>query len=959
MKNQAQALAQAGRLDEAEAAYENYLRLRPGDSGARLELGRLYGCGKQYIKALAEYDRVLATQPDYAPALTGKARIISWQGKYLEGLSLYNRVLEFEPDNGDAATGRAFTLLWMGRAEEARQEFGDLDQRFPGDLDVEQGLKQAEAAIAEIQRPTPSPEQFLAAADCLQIDALVQAGLPEHGRDQSWNLGAARALATCKEYAKAVLLFRENFAAAPADPKALADFGDALLKVGGTAEAIPVLRMAVYTDPASPAARIGLARALAWVQQYGEALAVYDDALHLAPGNYDALQGQAFVLLWTGRRGEAQAIFHDLQARQPTDSANESALKEIARQDDAAYWGSQKPLPGAPPAAFGNYYKKFVDAHPQDTAARNCLASWQMKTLDWPGAEREYRQVLALSPGNHEARIGVARALAMQNRYEESEHVLNSLLQENSDDAEAMESLAQDHAWQSHFIDAEGLFRKLTIQHPLSLQYRLELASVQIRHKEFRAATANLWRVLKRAPRNREARNQLALAALGQGHYLEANQWFDAVLRTDPLNYAARLGKARVAYFRGSFELAHRQAERLRDERPDDFDTLFLLANIANAQRERHNALRLLQHAGAVMPGDPDVQEMEKQVEDQSHQTFSTTVSYAREIGSPTPQGQLVGTGDEDLRLFGYGSTWRFSFLPRTDSSLSVNYLPVSTETGLSGEGSPSQFLYCQSTRLNRWTLRAGVGMVRFGPGDSTIIPSQTSPITSATNRVLALAGASYAKSARTTLSFDYTQSAIPYTPTSVRMGVREKRATARIDYRFGPRDTAYAAAWFAQYTSEAYLHLTYKHGLLLTKSFVADRDDARGGEWAFIHLVHKSRALSAEGGYRGLGYGFSSHHRGIYMGYFNPGFYQQHQMTARLYGQPRRRWSYDLQAGWGIQQVEEGQAFTRALLVKPQITYALSPRLRVGLSFTHYNSAQSLGLVRGNAMDLTTDWSF
>ena len=67
----------------------------------------------------------------------------------------------------------------------------------------------------------------------------------------------------------------------------------------------------------------------------------------------------------------------------------------------------------------------------------------------------------------------------------------------------------------------------------------------------------------------------------------------------------------------------------------------------------------------------------------------------------------------------------------------------------------------------------------------------------------------------------------------------------------------------------------------------------------------------------------------------------------------------YDFAGSIGLQQIQQGQALTRAMALSPTLTYQLNERLTLGLGYTHYNSAQTLGPLRGDAIRLTTEWSF
>jgi long-subunit fatty acid transport protein len=94
-------------------------------------------------------------------------------------------------------------------------------------------------------------------------------------------------------------------------------------------------------------------------------------------------------------------------------------------------------------------------------------------------------------------------------------------------------------------------------------------------------------------------------------------------------------------------------------------------------------------------------------------------------------------------------------------------------------------------------------------------------------------------------------------------------------------------------------------------------------------------------------------------MGFFNPTFYQVHQLTARLYGIFHGPLGYDFSGGLGVQQVETHQPLTRALNLNPALSLRVNDRLSLKLGYTHYNYAQTLGVIRGNGVTLSTDSRF
>ncbi len=67
----------------------------------------------------------------------------------------------------------------------------------------------------------------------------------------------------------------------------------------------------------------------------------------------------------------------------------------------------------------------------------------------------------------------------------------------------------------------------------------------------------------------------------------------------------------------------------------------------------------------------------------------------------------------------------------------------------------------------------------------------------------------------------------------------------------------------------------------------------------------------------------------------------------------------FDFSGGIGLQQVLQGQALTRAMILSPSLTLKVTRRHSLTLGYTHYNTAQALGPLRGNAVFFSTESRF
>jgi tetratricopeptide (TPR) repeat protein len=747
-------------------------------------------------------------------------------------------------------------------------------------------------------------------------------------------------------------------------PAQLVERGDRLRRGGHLSEAMAAYRRALAVDPANAEAAVGLARALAATGRYSEALQAYDALLSAHPNNYDALQGKAFVLYWTHRWAEARSIFEELQKKNPHDAENVVALERIARAEQEGVSSAARPGPRGAPTELLAHYQRLLQFNPQDTDAWKGLAATEAQLKNYAAAAADYRHVLAIRPGDVEAEVGLARVLAWNRQYEEAIRVYKDVLrQAPPGDAETLEGLARVYAWSNHPREAIQTYQTLASRDPTNPTYSVEVARLDIQIKDYRAARLALSSVLAVHPHDREARLELARLAIRQNRFGEALRQYEELLRTHPGDAEATLGKARMLYYRGEINPAHEVAARLVAAEPDNFDALFLLANIEHARGNRREALELLDRADRLSPNNPEVVAMREKLAQESRVTLRTTAAYVREIGR-VGSGNPARLEGEDLRASTYGMTVRMALVPKSESSLSVSYLPSAIPRGgVAGAVGPAEILYQQSARLaSILTLRGGAGAIRFGPGADVNFPSGAGPQPGSTVSPIGYAGGTLGPYKR--LSLDLTWSRVPlaYTPLATRLGVLESRREAGVNYALTPRTSVRLTYYRVRDTTEAYAHLSNTINPASGQRVVTHTSDyvkGSGGTFLINRNVARSGGRSVDVGYSAMFYGFDGNRRNVFIGLFTPSFYQQHLLTAASEGRVRGPLGYDFWGGIGIQQVEQRQALTRALILKPALKLYAGRRVTFRLGYVYYDVAQAVGVVRGNGVELGTDWKF
>jgi tetratricopeptide (TPR) repeat protein len=579
---------------------------------------------------------------------------------------------------------------------------------------------------------------------------------------------------------------------------------------------------------------------------------------------------------------------------------------------------------------------------------------------DFEAAVRAYKQALALDPNDSDLKLGLARALSLSGHNQESEGLYQELLSKTPKDADALEGLGYAFFRSDQPFEARSVFQRLLAMHPSNPEFQVDLARAETRLGHYKEARGILSAVLIFNPSHREARLQLAYVSLYQGRYTAALADFTRLLKADPTDFDALLGNARAFYFRGDIAYSYKLVSKLAEDRPNNFDALFLLANLERARHRPRQALELLSRLNQLSPGNHESAQLERAIRQEEAATFRASASYARETSAGNGSPDLIGFAGQDLRRFGYESAVDFSLSPGTRSSISFDATPATSPGAFGGAVAPSQVIFRQTTPISpSLILRGGVGLIRFGPGTMQSLADQPAPVSTAGIRPLAFLGASYTPLTNLSLDLTVARDAVPYTPLSVRMGVMESRLEGELKFLLAPRTELRVDLFLARFSSIQFQQLELTNGTPRLVKLAAVRQPARGGSAALVRNILRFEHSSVDLGYQGRIYGFSGSPQNLYMGFFNPSFYQVHQLTARFYGLLRGPLGYDFSGGLGIQQVESNQPLTRALNLNPAFSLRINDRTSLKLGYTHYNYAQSLGVVRGNGVIIATDSRF
>ncbi len=140
-----------GRTAEAEAGFRAALRLDPGNAAAHLNLANTLAARGALADAVPLYERALALRPRYADAHNNLANVLAMQGRTEEAVPHWEAALAIDPGYAEAHRNLALVLANAGRLAEAEARLREAVRLKPdfaaarGDLDR---VRAAQAAAA-------------------------------------------------------------------------------------------------------------------------------------------------------------------------------------------------------------------------------------------------------------------------------------------------------------------------------------------------------------------------------------------------------------------------------------------------------------------------------------------------------------------------------------------------------------------------------------------------------------------------------------------------------------------------------------------------------------------------------------------------------------------------------------------------------------------------------------------
>ncbi|MGE0746718.1 MAG: tetratricopeptide repeat protein [Rhodospirillales bacterium] len=298
---------QAGRLDEAEAAYRRALALAPGHPDALHLSGVIAYQRGRLGEAIELYRRAVAVNPAYPAALNNLATALKDAGELAPAREAAERALALAPSFAEGHNTLGNVLLIAGDAAGAAAAFRRAATANPRLAAAHGNLGNALAALGDRDGAVAAYRAALA------ID-------PAHA-DAHFNLGnAARAAGRADEAAAA---YRAAVRSRPDYADAWNNLGLVLLAAGDAAGALAAFDAALAARPGFAAAHNNRGTALREAHRSDAAIAAFNRALEFAPGDAAARYNLGNTLR---DRGDVAGAIEALRRVVDADPGHDDAL---------------------------------------------------------------------------------------------------------------------------------------------------------------------------------------------------------------------------------------------------------------------------------------------------------------------------------------------------------------------------------------------------------------------------------------------------------------------------------------------------------------------------------------------------------------------------------------------------------------------------------------------------------
>jgi tetratricopeptide (TPR) repeat protein len=265
------------KYEEAIAAYDQALQIKPDDHEAWNNRGSALGNLGRYEEAITACDQALQIKSDKHEAWFNRGIALVNLGRYEEAITACDQVLQIKPDDHEAWNNRGGALVNLGRYEEV---ITACDQALHLKPDLSEAWNNRSNALFNLGRY----EEAIAACD-----QVLQIKPDDH---EVWH-NRGNALDELGRYEESLASYDQALQIKPEYALAFKCRGVSLTRIGQYDKALTDFNRAIELEPNDLQSQINRCVLFAWMEKYAEGIELCDGILQNNPNHVDALYGKA------------------------------------------------------------------------------------------------------------------------------------------------------------------------------------------------------------------------------------------------------------------------------------------------------------------------------------------------------------------------------------------------------------------------------------------------------------------------------------------------------------------------------------------------------------------------------------------------------------------------------------------------------------------------------------------
>ena len=493
----------AGKNEEALAAYDKVLALKPAHRSAHIEKAYLeIGMGK-FDAAKADLDAARKASPGSLIVTYTQALLDFTQGKNELALESAQKVLRAAPEHMPTILLAGAIQLNLNQLEQAEQNLKKYLEKNPNTL-------YARKLLASVQLRSANP------ADAA---ATLAPALKTATDDAQLLALAGESSMQTRDFSKATEYFEKATVLSPKTASLRTSLGMSKLGQGDKEQAVSDMELATTLDPKSPAAGIALVRTALGLKQYDKAMTAVAALEKQQPDNPLVHNLKGGVMLARQDSAGARAAFSRSVQLQPTYFP---AVANLAQLDL-----SEKKIEDAK-----KRLEAFLQVDKKSIGAMSALAA------------------IAVSEG----KIPVATTW------------LEKASNENPDVVDPSVRLAGHYLQTGEKVKALTLARKLQTANPANADLIDMLGQAQVANGDATGALDTYSKLVKVAPKSAKAQMRLAAVHMMLKNETAAAEDIKRAAALDPSSLQARLAMVDIAVRKGQVEQALAMARQMQKE---------------------------------------------------------------------------------------------------------------------------------------------------------------------------------------------------------------------------------------------------------------------------------------------------------------------------------------------------------------------------------------------------------